>query len=121
MALSLADMVKIGLRLIQNRNKVSALLEEIFAGTALSSLRDSTGLPHEYDVEWVQMALNHLLHPEVKLDVDGTMGNQTREAITLYQVRRDLTPDGWLGPVTMAQIEADIRAAHARAGRESRR
>lgn len=108
MSLSLSDMVMIGMRLIQYRNEISDLLEKIFGKKQVG--RATQPVP-VYDVKWVQQALNHLMHP-TKLTVDGVMGEQTREVIKRYQAMRGLQDDGWLGPVTMASLDADIRKSH---------
>lgn len=131
---SITSIIGIGLRLFSNRAEVERLIRksielwnewlallrnvapQVLDATAVdvSVLKDARGVEHEYDVKWVQMALNHLLHPRVTLDVDGDMGDATREAIELYQGEKGLNVDGWLGPQTMAALDADVRAAHAR-------
>lgn len=37
--------------------------------------------------------------------IDGYMGARTREAVTAFQKSRKLTPDGILGPVTLAALQ----------------
>lgn len=140
MSWSITDIIGIGLRLFNNRAEVERLarksmelfgewralimnvapqmLEQMSTIRAIESdigskFIDDKGAVHQYDVKWVQMALNHLLHPRTALTVDGDMGELTRAAIKEYQELRGLDPDGWLGPLTMAQLDADIRKAHA--------
>lgn len=144
---SLGNFISIGLRAIANRAEIERVgkkviaqivqVEELFgevreilnkvAPELLVDLRviPAAALPNaeqlappRYDVRWVQEALNHLLHDiGVRLTVDGKMGEKTRGAIENYQLRRNLTVDGWLGPATMAQLDADIRSAHGSRGR----
>lgn len=132
---SISSIVGIGLRLLSNRNEIARVARK--AGEVFGEARDviskvAPGLlvdmgirettptalePHAFDVKWVQEALNHLMHPDVKLKVDGVMGERTREAIHKYQTKRKLTADGWLGPLTLAALEEDIQQAHAGASR----
>ena len=140
---SLGNIIRTGLRVIQHRNDVARVAQkmiaqinqaeelwgevrEVIGKVAPELLVDLHVVPAvpppaeptpEYDVKWVQEALNHLLHPNVKLKVDGKMGEQTRGAIEAYQRRKGLDPDGWLGPLTMAALNADIEAAHGSRGR----
>ena len=132
---SISNIVGIGLRLLSNRKEIAAVAgkaadvwseaRDVVEKVAPDLLRDmgmtarlEAPKPHAFDVEWVQQALNHLLHPQgVKLKVDGVMGEQTRKAIMAYQAKRGLKVDGWMGVLTLAALEQDIQQAHAGAGR----
>jgi murein L,D-transpeptidase YcbB/YkuD len=66
-----------------------------------------TRATHTFDVEWVQESLNTLNN--AGLDVDGEMGPKTTEAVKKYQTSRKLEADGWLGVLTLSQLEADMK------------
>lgn len=140
---SIGNIVAIGMRIIQHRNEVARVGQKVIAKIVEAEIlfgevraliekvapellidlkitpliRTAPEPTPTYDVTWVQQSLNHLLHPDVKLKVDGIMGERTREAIKIFQGRSELTVDGWLGPLTMAALDADIRSAHARGSR----
>jgi len=61
---------------------------------------------HNFSVEWAQQSLNHLTGSN--LQIDGRMGPQTVAATKAYQQQRGLDPDGWLGVLTLAQLEKDM-------------
>ena len=140
---SIGNIIGIGMRIISNRQEVARVgqkviaeivkaeqlfgevreLMAVIAPELLVDLHIVQALParfqeekHDFDVRWVQQALNHLLHPDVVLKVDGKMGPKTAAAISEYQTQRGLPVDGWMGVVTLAALEDDIRASHARAG-----
>jgi murein L,D-transpeptidase YcbB/YkuD len=56
-----------------------------------------------YTVTDVQRALNKA---GVSVAVDGTYGQETRAAVERFQQLHALTVDGWVGPETMAVLEA---------------
>jgi peptidoglycan hydrolase-like protein with peptidoglycan-binding domain len=41
-----------------------------------------------------------------RLAVDGDYGKLTKAAVTAYQTKNDLDPDGWAGPLTQAKLFA---------------
>lgn len=65
------------------------------------------GARHDFAVgslEWVQAKLN-ALHIAT-LQVDGIMGGQTEIAVEGFQKKHGLTPDGIVGPATIAALKA---------------
>jgi hypothetical protein len=46
------------------------------------------------------------------VDVDGVFGNETESAVKLFQTRRDLAPDGVVGPLTWSELFADAAPAN---------
>jgi Putative peptidoglycan binding domain len=60
------------------------------------------------DVGWVQRALNKVSNAGLK--VDGQYGPVTHEAIRQYQTVKGLAPDGWAGPLTVAQLFKEVGA-----------
>ena len=53
------------------------------------------------EVAWVQF---QLLARGIKLAVDGIYGPRTASAVTLYQRRTGLVPDGITGPITLSSL-----------------
>ena len=140
---SIRNIIGIGMRIISNSNEVARVGQKVIAQIVqaeqlfgevreliaviapelLVDLHVVQTLPsrfeqekHEFDAKWVQQSLNHLLHPQVKLKVDGIMGEKTSEAVSIYQDKRGLKVDGWVGVLTLARLQQDILEAH-RAGR----
>jgi len=66
------------------------------------------------DGEWLQNALNKLGATPV-LQVDGIVGQATRLAVKAYQMRKGLAADGAAGALTLAAIDADLKALPAAA------
>lgn len=64
-------------------------------------------------VEWVQNALNVLIH--AGLAVDGSYGARTRAAVREFQTMHGLAVDGIAGPKTIAAITENIGPALAAA------
>ena len=56
-----------------------------------------------YTVSDIQRALNKA---GVSVAVDGTYGQESRAAVERFQQLHALTVDGWVGPETMAVLEA---------------
>ncbi len=54
--------------------------------------------PASEHVRWVQDCLNRALG--ISLPTDGVMGRETRSAVRLFQERRGLNINGWVGPET---------------------
>jgi lysozyme family protein len=63
---------------------------------------------HQFNVEWVQESLNHLIG--ANLEVDGHIGPATTAAVEKYQKSKKLDPDGWIGMLTLAELEKDMDA-----------
>lgn len=62
----------------------------------------------QFDVSWVQKALNKAGNAGLK--VDGQYGPMTHEAIRVFQEANGLTPDTWAGPLTVAKLFAQVGA-----------
>ncbi len=43
----------------------------------------------------------------LKIDADGVFGNQTRTAVVAFQTRKNLVPDGVVGPTTLTALGLD--------------
>ncbi len=54
-------------------------------------------------VQWIQTSLNRVLG--LRLPVDGVIDAHTRSAIRSFQTRAGLTPDGKVGPLTIAALQ----------------
>jgi peptidoglycan hydrolase-like protein with peptidoglycan-binding domain len=112
-------------KLLQNRDKINALIaaakpyiemlqrdipaiapqvKELLA----LFLPAGTSTP-QYDVRWVQDGLNQFDLGLPKLVVDGDMGPKTHEAISAFQTKFGLTADGWMGPLTAAKLDAELK------------
>lgn len=62
-----------------------------------------------HDTAWIQDTLNHLHFGGEQLDVDGSYGRFTRNAVRAFQTAHDVAPfDGLAGPKTIAAIEHEI-------------
>jgi len=73
---------------------------------SLSSPVLSVPLPPPIDgTGWIQERLN-VLGADPPLVVDGSYGRITKRAIAAFQKNRGLTPDGLVGPLTMAALRA---------------
>lgn len=104
---SLTDIVGMAIRLFMRRNEViriarevQVLLQEIMGPTGVQQQVQST-----YDVRWVQQSLNFSMN--ARLAVDGQMGPRTQEAVIAFQRKHGLSPDGWVGVMTMAKLEEE--------------
>lgn len=80
-----------------------ALIEKV-APNLLTGTADTAKL----DVSWVQRALNKVSSAGLK--VDGSYGPVTHDAIKKYQTAKGLEPDGWAGPLTVAQLFKEVGA-----------
>ena len=49
-----------------------------------------------------------LLQKALKLDVDGIFGGKTEAAVRAWQRKRDIVPDGIVGPRTWASLEGSL-------------
>lgn len=58
--------------------------------------------------EWLQDALNKLLHLDPPLLIDGSYGRRTRAAVRLAQEALGIRVDGLAGPQTFAAIKAAL-------------
>jgi lysozyme family protein len=61
-----------------------------------------------HGASWVQAALN-LLFTVPRLIVDNSYGRETRRAVTAFQHKHRMVPDGFAGPKTRAMIEAKLQ------------
>jgi murein L,D-transpeptidase YcbB/YkuD len=77
-------------------------------GVVLAPQKDGA-VPEVYDVEWIQRTLNKDL--QLDIDVDGDYGRATKDAVTKFQKKYGLDADGWVGPLTVEQLEAASRRA----------
>jgi peptidoglycan hydrolase-like protein with peptidoglycan-binding domain len=59
-----------------------------------------------HGVEWLQDALNTLMHAGLK--VDGGYGARTRAAVREYQTLHGLAADGIAGPLTLGSLQAEV-------------
>ena len=57
-------------------------------------------------MQWLQESLNKL--DNAGLEIDGSYGEKTREAVTAYQQAHSLEPDGWCGIATQASIYEEL-------------
>lgn len=124
MALSLGNMITIGLRLISNRGEIERLIPKILEiENSIKQAMNTVGEVHDlaakiapeliaprpsrmeepkYDVKWLQTSLNRLIN--AGLDVDGQYGALTKAAVENFQKQNGLTVDGWAGALTEAKI-----------------
>lgn len=63
----------------------------------------------DYDVAWVQEALNHV-GASPKLKIDGIYGAKTRAAVKAFQKEAKLFVDGIAGPMTVAALKVRLEA-----------
>jgi murein L,D-transpeptidase YcbB/YkuD len=85
-------------------HKTAALLQKI---GLLPAGAEPAHASHPFDVRWVQSSLNTLSN--AGLDVDGVMGVRTVAAVTNFQRDNKLTPDGWIGVLTLAKLEEKMQ------------
>lgn len=85
-------------------HEVSALLQRL--GLAPAQAAITARATHNFDVKWVQTAVNRQI--DSTLTVDGVLGDRTRDAVKVYQGQRGLVQDGWPGPLTLAALEKDM-------------
>jgi lysozyme family protein len=62
----------------------------------------------EKSTAWIQAALNTLQIARPPLIVDGSYGRMTKQAITAFQDRANITVDGIAGPETISALEAAL-------------
>ena len=79
---------------------LNAVAPNLLAGMAAESV--------QFNVAWVQRALNKAT--DAGLKVDGQYGPLTHEAIRAYQELRGLEPDTWAGPLTVAKLFKEVGA-----------
>lgn len=85
-------------------HEVSALLQRLGLVPAQAAITRVAA--HNFDVKWVQEAVNKQTSLGIK--VDGVFGELTRDAVRVYQGKRKLAQDGWPGPLTLAALEKDM-------------
>lgn len=59
----------------------------------------------DWSVERIQLALRKMRYV---LEIDGEIGEVTKNAVRHYQESRGLVVDGWPGPKTILQISVDL-------------
>jgi peptidoglycan hydrolase-like protein with peptidoglycan-binding domain len=99
-------MIGIGLRLWRHRDQAVQLVRQAQELAAIIMGPAGAQPQHAFDVKWVQQSLNVLRN--AKLDVDGDYGDKTKAAIKKYQQDKQLEPDGWVGVITLAELEKDM-------------
>ena len=78
----------------------------------------SAGQPSNPDeIRFIQGALNQIL--KARLTVDGAWGKATQAALTEFQRKFNLTPDGILGPKTMVELKRQFILSHLRVSQSS--
>lgn len=60
-----------------------------------------------FDVAWLQTSLNKL-GQKPPLTVDGVMGQGTLDVVKVFQLKHNLTPDGWPGIETCSAILVEL-------------
>lgn len=124
--MELIDSVGIGFRLLAHREEVeeikrlsepafreiakalphvAPLVRNLIAEVLPDIKLDLGDVRSSFDVKAVQRALNALGGGE-KLLVDGVLGKNTRDAISRFQVKCGLQPNGWPGTRTMMALGA---------------
>jgi len=111
--INLNDTVGLLIRLLNHHREIidvwhrlTALLQRLGLISSSPAAQVDLHSSHAFDVRWVQSSLNTLMN--AGLQVDGIMGPLTIEAVKRYQQRSGLEPDGWVGVLTLAQLEKDM-------------
>ena len=118
----MGSIIGIGLKVVANRDKIASVWTELVP--AIQSVRRNypkvkdlideiapgvttpKAEPESFSVEWLQESLNTL--SSAGLEVDGTYGEATKAAVTMYQQAHSLVPDGWAGVATQASIYEEL-------------
>ena len=112
----LNDTIGVLMRVLQHHQEIIKLWHDTTALLVKLGLVQPGAVPmkasHAYDVEWVQQSLNQV--GGAKLQVDGIMGENTVKAVKDYQAKHKLEADGWVGMLTVAQLETDLAGSSAR-------
>lgn len=81
---------------------------QLFPGLSLASQASVGALAFDPDrVRWIQASMNKLTGST--LVVDGHYGNATKAAVTAFQQKHGLEPDGWAGNATSSAMEAELK------------
>jgi peptidoglycan hydrolase-like protein with peptidoglycan-binding domain len=115
MPIGMGQIIGIGLKLVANRDKIAAawgtvapILKQLQDSGVIADLLPKVVAPQPpmLSVQWLQESLNKLNN--AGLAVDGTYGEATRAAVTMYQQAHSLEPDGWAGVATQASIYEEL-------------
>ena len=114
----LNDTIGVLMRILQHHQEIIKLWHDVSDLLVKLGLVQAGVVParatHAYDVEWVQQSLNQV--GGAKLQVDGIMGENTVKAVKDYQAKHKLEADGWVGMLTVAQLENDLAGSRSRSG-----
>jgi peptidoglycan hydrolase-like protein with peptidoglycan-binding domain len=60
----------------------------------------------------IPLPISVKVHPDLSLSADGKFGDETKTAVTKFQTREGLKPDGLVGHDTLSALNAGIPRVH---------